>query len=356
MEWNAPWCIHDREGNQVFLEELARFLRDKRASDPDFHMVAEGHGPAETEQIASAAMGGGAVGSIRRSAVVEGDGRFFTTPVPDNGGLSGFTHFLDGVQRSRLVGYQGMVPLVYGFTAAVIRERHPDRLLRVWETAVVEECLYAPETEVDVAAFRAAGILVRDTSAAIPAEEEYPAARYRLAATTTIQRARAEAEAQLARRWVQLAGHDESAWLFVDGGLTFATQHARVVGIIKSHQTQYFPATEQIQVLRLQLGERSAVFQPGFGEAKSGDVYSWYMRLHPFSGRDLTFGLIRVEVDRRNEIVSEADTVSSWLMAERQPLSAPDPRWDKLFYPIHDCEEYLRSIAPSVTLMDAMLC
>lgn len=43
--------------------------------------------------------------------------------------------------------------------------------------------------------------------------------------------------------------------------------------------------------------------------------------------------------------VEEADLVSGWLRAERVPLSAPDGRWDRLFYPIHLVENYLRARA-----------
>jgi hypothetical protein len=329
------------------LTQITDYLRHKRQTDPDFHIVGEGQAPSDLE-FEPEALG------YRPSAIVEGDGQFFTQTVPHTDTASGFTHFLDGIQRSRLVGYQGIVPLVYGFTAAVIRERRPNRSLGCWRDAVVEECIYAPEAEMDADGFRQFGVPVRDTSKSLQEGEGAQPARYRQAAITAIQRARADAESQIARQWVQSAS-SHTGWLFVDGSLTFATQHPRVAGIVKSHQTQYFPAPEQCRVLRMDVGERSAVFQPGFGEAKAGDVYSWYLRLHPNAGRDLTYGLIRIEVDRGAEVVAEVDRVSSWLLLERQPLAAPDPRWDKLFYPIRDCEEYLRSIAPSPTMMDAVL-
>ncbi|MBW3623067.1 MAG: hypothetical protein KY468_06605 [Armatimonadetes bacterium] len=63
----------------------------------------------------------------------------------------------------------------------------------------------------------------------------------------------------------------------------------------------------------------------------------------------------RIEVNSDPRLIGEADAISAWLMAERQPLASPGPRWDKLLYPIHDCEEYLRSIAPSHAVMDGML-
>jgi len=38
--------------------------------------------------------------------------------------------------------------------------------------------------------------------------------------------------------------------------------------------------------------------------------------------------------------------VSAWLVDERAPLATPDRRWDRLLYPIHDVETYLRVRAP----------
>ena len=318
----------------MILAELSDYLRRKRACDPSFHVVCAS-GDAGQESTLEPGPAG-----FRRSQIVEGDGSFVTHATTDTG-FTGFTHFLDGIQASRLVGYQGIVPIVYGFTAAVIRVRGVDRRLSVWREPAVQEAIYAPVDEIDADGFRQAGIPVQDTGSLI-ALADTPSSLYRQAAVNAIKQSRARAEQSLAQLWVA-------------GSLTFATQHAGVVGVVKSHQTDYFPASEQERVLRLEPGHRTAVFQPGFGEAAGGDVYSWYLRLHPFERRELTFGLIRVEVDRRPEAVEEAELVSSWLLAERSPLSAPDPRWDRLFYPVHDCEAYLRSLAPSHAMMDAFL-
>ena len=43
---------------------------------------------------------------------------------------------------------------------------------------------------------------------------------------------------------------------------------------------------------------------------------------------------------------ARAPGISGWLFAERATLSAPDARFDRLLYPIHDVETYLRSRAP----------
>ncbi|MEN6416249.1 MAG: hypothetical protein ABFD49_06895 [Armatimonadota bacterium] len=43
------------------------------------------------------------------------------------------------------------------------------------------------------------------------------------------------------------------------------------------------------------------------------------------------------------------------LVAETNPISLPDSRWDKMIYPIRNCELYLKSTAPSHLSLDAML-
>jgi hypothetical protein len=54
---------------------------------------------------------------------------------------------------------------------------------------------------------------------------------------------------------------------------------------------------------------------------------------------------VRVEVATTHGF-DVADTISRWLLAEGTPLSLPDTRWDRLIYPVHDCEAFLRSRAP----------
>ena len=76
-------------------------------------------------------------------------------------------------------------------------------------------------------------------------------------------------------------------------------------------------------------------------------VRSFYLRLRPHHARDIFWGLVRVEMARSHE-PAMADVVAGWLLAETAPLSLPDARWDRLLYPIRDCEQYLRSRAPQL--------
>ncbi len=168
----------------------------------------------------------------------------------------------------------------------------------------------------------------------------HPFLDLRLAALE-VQRRRESIEAEVAREY--LAGHADE-WLVVDGPLSGHALHRStrgILGLIKSHETQFFEGDELKVALTLAEGCRTSVFAR-IVEGRSR-VHSWYLRLWPWERHDLHYGLLRIEhmpTDRTLEDVAE---VSSWLLAERAPLSAPDGRWDRLIYPIRQVEEYLRS-------------
>ncbi len=75
-------------------------------------------------------------------------------------------------------------------------------------------------------------------------------------------------------------------------------------------------------------------------------MYSWYLRLWPWEGNDLLYGLLRIEARADAATIAGASAVSGWLLGERAPIATPDARWDRLLYPIHDVETYLKARAP----------
>jgi hypothetical protein len=116
--------------------------------------------------------------------------------------------------------------------------------------------------------------------------------------------------------------------------------------VVKSHGAQYFEGPELERALTLPAGHRTSVFRPGRRGARR-EIHSWYLRLWPWEGNDLLYGLLRVEARSAADTVARASELSAWLVRERAPLSTPDGRWDRLLYPIHDVETYLRARAPS---------
>ncbi|MDQ8164873.1 MAG: hypothetical protein P3A28_03830 [Gemmatimonadota bacterium] len=255
----------------------------------------------------------------------------------------GFTAFLDGIQRSVVIGQLGgLVPVVHGTVGAVVRVRR-ERVLSTWrDGALVARALYLPLTRLDAAtraACEAGGIALVDTG-----EEGDPAHPHgRLAsARLAIQRAREEAESKLAMAWCAAGGGP----LYVDGsisGFGEAALSPLAVGVVKSHRTLYVPAPDVPLLAGLAVGSRTTAF--AVDARRRARIASWYLRLRSGDGADPFSGLVRVEIAESAFSPARADDVSDWVLAERQPVALPDPRWRAMAYGIRDCEEYLRAVA-----------
>jgi len=174
----------------------------------------------------------------------------------------------------------------------------------------------------------------------------FPPLLYQRAAQT-VSRWRETLERAVADRWCALAQPDE--WLLADGTLTLSPTLAafpRAVGLVKNHHTRFFDRDDARVMIGLRAGERTSVFAPA--SRSWSPVHSWYLRLREPAGRDVFWGLVRVEVAASTTSVRIADLVSGWLLAETIPLALPDAGWDRLLYPIHDCVQFLRARAPTL--------
>jgi hypothetical protein len=252
---------------------------------------------------------------------------------------------LDGIEQWRVVGYGGITPIVRAHAAAAIRRRGPDRRLRTVAEATQELAI----TRLDRLpvrvrrALETAGVPVLE----FPAEDAGQPARALAAARVEVQKARAALERRLAEGRLHLLAADE--WLVVDGVLSDSpalSEHPRALGVVKSHGAQYFEGAELERALTLPDGHRTGVFRPRARGARR-DIYSWYVRLWPWEGNDLLYGLLRVEARAHPATLALAAPIAAWMRAERAPVATPDRRWDRLLYPIHDVETYLRARAPS---------
>jgi hypothetical protein len=250
--------------------------------------------------------------------------------------------FLDGIQRYAVEGWIGLVPIVRAYVAAAVLRRESGGLRAA--ALSEEEFLVAPLSRLGVGqrgSLRDAGLTVHDCD--IADERSHPVLDVqRLAAL--VERRREEAERAVARCFLE---GEPVAWLVVDGPITgfgdLFSEAPRLVGLIKSHQTQFLAGRDMRVALTLPAGHRSSVFARGAG--KRATVYTWYLRLWPWEERGLLHGLVRVERAPGDEVVAEATRVSRWILAERAPLAAPDARWDRLIYPIQQVEAYLRARA-----------
>jgi hypothetical protein len=242
--------------------------------------------------------------------------------------------YLDGIQRSEVVGYHGSSPIVVAEIAAAVRERHDRRL----HTAMEKRrrlVLARP------AALAAAGDAVLDHEPIpIPDDDAPHPVRDLLNVARALDRQRGALELAVGSGY---RGRSDG-WLIVDGSLAESPRWAEdrhFVAISKSHSILPFEGEDLERYLRLPVGHRSSIYEPA--TRSLAPVRAWGLRLWPWEGKDLLHGLIRVEVAPANDAVELVDAISRWIMAERAPLSAPDQRWDRLLYGIHSVEEYLRA-------------
>lgn len=282
--------------------------------------------------------------------MIEGD-RLQALPV--SAVPSRFTAFLNAIQRAEVKAYYGAVPLVYGYAAAAVRAR-ADRTMRAHprDLLVEREAIFVPFRHLHPAELATAGLTLADLVDTSPPAPEplplFPPVLYARAAES-LGRWREGIEREVAERWCRQASPDE--WLLANGTITVSAElarSARAVGVIRNHRTRFFDGDEARLLLSLKAQHRTSVFAP---QSRSwSPVHSWYLRLREPAGRDVFWGLVRVEVAAGDQPEQLANLVSGWLLSETTPLAAPSARWDRLLYPLHDCEQYLRARAPASRL------
>ena len=296
-------------------------------------LAAAGITPASVIPPASA--GRREEAEIHLATLLEGD-RVEAREVGEPAGWPDPVAFLDGVQHSEVVGYAGASPIVVGSVAAAVRERAgrvlATRLVRRRDLAIGRR-----------AALDNAGSALHGFERIELSDSDPPHPIRELAqAGAALDDARGALEVAAG-----IAYRDESRnWLVVDGSLAESPVWARdprLVGVAKSHSSLPFDGADLEAYLRLPEGHRSPIFAPA--SRRLAPVRAWAVRLWPWEGKDLLHGLIRVEVAPVNGTPEMADRISRWLLAERAPISAPDPRWDRMLYGIRSVEEFLKATA-----------
>ena len=293
--------------------------------------------------------------------------------------VPGVSAFLDGIQRSRVVGHLHGSPLIHGTVAAVVRRREA-RKLETWREPRIKHALFGARPQlgeavwqqlestgvelIDICAGRGrngrrGGNGSDDGRAQSTGADDLPphpmATRARALELVALERE--TLERRLAAEWCRT----ECDWLWIDGGISgnlAVDETACAFGVVKSHTTLYGDEETVRATLALRTGQRSPVFLAGHRPRRA--VASWYLRLRDGADGDPLHGLVRVEVAPAASLVTDesavpdatalarlsahADMLSSWILAERVPLSRPDPRWDTLTYGVHACENYLKAI------------
>jgi hypothetical protein len=312
-------------------------------------LEAQSLGTPEPARLVAAAPIEGHALRARRVADAPVDG------APDPDAPLAFTAFLDGTQSSHVLRYHDGLPVVWGTVAAVVRARR-NRTMGTWgrgprvERRVYAPCGYLPAAV--CAALQGLGMPVRDTTEPGPDGALPPSHPLALLdrAVHFVQADRERAERELAEEWCRRQSTD-GGFLLVDGGIQGSDLLAGarcVLGVVKSHRTLYAEGDALRLVLALGAGERSTAFRVSVG--RRAPVASWYLRLRDPAGRDPMWGLVRVEAalpdagEAPEAATRRFDAASRAVLAEAAPLALPDGRWDKMVYPIRDCEQFLKAI------------
>lgn len=304
--------------------------------------------------------------------IIEGDLNYVSTKkINLNIDKSGFSYFLDGIERKRTLTLLGHIPIIYGYISAVILERKDKKLLSCG-LEKTKEVFYLPYKETgdepdfyfeknDLMKFNFTPVNIGKKIE----NKDYPLypQDFEQVAHGEIQEERRKAEAKVTSDW--LKSYNSAGWLYVDGGLSRSTKDLlksnMIAGVIKSHNTVYFSPEEQFKIYSMKAGERSSIFVPIAKNNKEKEVYSWYLRLHERKNKgDANFGIVRVEIPQSSELVNDVlvdtvDMVSKWILLEKNPVAFPASRWDRMIYPIKYCEDYLKSKSPSYRYIENLI-
>src|SRR5438093_5621711 len=277
-----------------------------------------------------------------RADLVEGN-ELQTHPIPEPR-IPNPVSFLNGMERWSVVAYDGVAQIVNAYVAAAVCRRDARGVLH----ASLEQTREFAIAPIDRVSATLRPLLEQAAPDIEPVDDALVGqpARYLEQVESTVRRARAHLERELADAATAALGADE--WLVLDGLLSRSpavARHPRALGVIKSHGAQFLEGRGLERALTLPAGYRTSVFAVRGGHTRT-EVYSWYLRLWPWEWNALQYGMLRIEARAHPETVARASELCGWLFAERAPLATPATRWDRLLYPLHQVEVYLKALAP----------
>jgi hypothetical protein len=127
--------------------------------------------------------------------------------------------------------------------------------------------------------------------------------------------------------------------LVVDGPLRGRQHLPRAIGFVKTHRSEYLPASLRRMIAELRSGERSPVFEV----SSRWERYTWYLRLPCRPGTPWA-GIVRVECSAElpsDEAIALA-TRSQVTLVRFASTEYKDPRAPQNLYPIAGLERELR--------------
>lgn len=241
--------------------------------------------------------------------------------------------FLDGFQQAELLAYAGTHPVCGADVAAAVRVREAGSLRTVVELR--RTLLIGRGGVLEALRDGATG----SELVSLPDDPTVPPLRDLALAAQAVGAARAGLEAQV---WKAFRAAQAATWLVIDGTLAAHAawlEDQRAIGVCRSHLRLPFEGANLTAYLQLPAGHRSPVFAP----PPVDDIpwCAWALRLRPWEGHDLVYGLIRVEVAAANGAAPQAGWLSRHLLAERAPLPGDGMGSDRMLYPLQGVRDYL---------------
>ncbi len=246
-------------------------------------------------------------------------------------------YFIDGVQRTILLGEVNSFPLFLHISGAAIMRRTSKKVIPFSDPVIQFRLITHPD-------------IVFDSH--IPVEHVTPSSD--MSYFKHSSRLRRQLERDFFKKCLKVLGGDEV--IIYDGPLFYSeglNKDINVVGVVKRHTSFYLE--DRREIYDISVGERSRAFKFTHGKPPASlQVVSFYSRL--FKQKDPYYGLVRVEVPShliKNK--PDIDGFAGFIFSDRFPISFCENQSDKKLYPISVCEKFLSSKLPSINLLSSFL-
>ncbi len=270
--------------------------------------------------------------------------------------------FASSLQRTQLVGHiyeEGQeVPIHYVIVSSIILKREK-RVFHAWRHAVKREHILAPLKFVPEP-----DKMLKDFTGDLPVTlvdtggEELNYTRLRIDAVNRARELKWGTRNELLSQWKAEEGVDTNLLITLNDSLLHidnADLGSNMAGFVRMVYVPF--ANRDILANHLVLHEfrRGQLFKIVDPEHPENMKYSWFLKMRHVSNAEPEYGLIRLEILAASDKEARklADDLSYLMVRERFPVTFPAPQWDKLIFPHKLCDQYLNSLVPSATTIQA---
>jgi hypothetical protein len=265
------------------------------------------------------------------------------------------SYFARTLQLTQLIGHfvsEGVeIPVHYCITGAIILRRE-QRRFRVWGEPLLRNHVLLPLRFVKdksvLAQFGGGDFTIEDTGA-----ERAEYTQMRISAVRQAMELTRRLRSQLYDKWRTTDGSDASQVLVLSGNVFDIASSALSANTLAIDPQFYAPWQNSALLepaLKTEIFNRSQLLRISKPDGGSDLVkYMWFSRLRKTKQAVPEFGLLRCTIIAADDAAAarRADELTTRLLAERIPVTFPEPDWDRLIFPIKLCQDYLESMIPS---------